>query len=331
MFKTPLFLKTNTKIITTVSRTMAFISLVLFVVSVSAAPPNLSEEKAVLKPTAVCSHKQKLLKLKKDERRQKMIFKMHKTFLDFFSSLSVNGENKQSKKELLKLLEKQLAPYKIEYNRNPKEFIRQAFYFIAKGKGKGLFSGNGKASDGFMDLGLILLILRGDTFISQEIQIKVISPYLCSADEKIAEDASTWMLGLTYNHKSNSRDLSHFKAYLKKHKNDLPLKLVDFLYSVDSKESLLMMSELLQKNDETKKLLEIINLKDKKDSLDKLSKRSEWWVQLYVLNTIRENKSLRSSELIERLEKTKHLLITKERIDFLKVKIKKRNSHHSAP
>ena len=84
------------------------------------------------------------------------------------------------------------------------------------------------------------------------------------------------------------------------------------MYAKSPESALSSMANVYLKKDEAKMLTDKINDTDEAECLDQLSQRSEWWVQFYVAEKIRQNPKLRSSTVIERLKKSRHFLVQED-------------------
>ena len=182
--------------------------------------------------------------------------------------------------------------------------------------------------------------------------IKIIVPLI-----KIDNSDLQKVLGLYYDHISTSsdrtRDYSLFKAYLKKNKSKPPLELIGFMFEKSPDKAMMaLLNSYLPRNKELALLVEKISsskseirnmglpyrlvrkkeekgydtipderwaekCKEIKKNLYILSQYKEWWIKLYVSESIRKNPYFLETKTIEQLKKEEHPLVQKSLKEIL--------------
>lgn len=134
-------------------------------------------------------------------------------------------------------------------------------------------------------------------------------PYLDSKDKNFCKVLNDW-LGYLDMCVSGKCDFTLYETILRENKTNIPKGLIKYMYDKSPDTSLLCLANVFSSKKETMYLKEIIeDMADKMNILNVLSKRTEWWVHLYVIEKMRKNKRLWSSEIIERMKMSKNRFV----------------------
>ncbi len=150
--------------------------------------------------------------------------------------------------------------------------------------------------------------------VSKDDQIRGLLPYLESDDEHVLKKAYNWLGGidhLGYNRSTCKYDFdfNQYENIIRQNKSGVPQGLVKYMYTRSSDTALLTMENVYLERDAAEVLQREVNSKDEASLLNALSKRPEWWIQLYVAEKMEQEPKLRDLELIEQLKKSSHTIV----------------------
>ena len=104
-------------------------------------------------------------------------------------------------------------------------------------------------------------------------------------------------------------DYSVYEELLRGSATNPPQALVRYMYQKAPDVALSTLAKVYLDKGQAKALVDQAKGQDEAKALDLLSKRSEWWTELYVAEKMKKNPKLRDPKLIERLKKSKHAVV----------------------
>ena len=161
------------------------------------------------------------------------------------------------------------------------------------------FSTQAKGMREAMLAGVIIKELK----ITKENIANGVLPYLDSPDGKMRKQSHNWLGEVDAGRSGKEPDFGVYESIIRKRKGDVPKGLVRYMYAKSPESALSTMASIYLTRDRAEALM------NEAGALETLSKRSEWWVNLYVAETMKRNPKLRSSVALEHLKKSEHPLV----------------------
>jgi hypothetical protein len=117
-------------------------------------------------------------------------------------------------------------------------------------------------------------------------------------------------------------DFDAFIAYIAQNKEQLPVKLVGLMYSHNPQTAVLSMARVYGDKAAETELADQLK-GDSKMSVQLLAARSEWWAHFYVAVMMEKEPSLRTPDLLKKLEQDTDPLV-REKVEKLKKQIQQK-------
>lgn len=153
-------------------------------------------------------------------------------------------------------------------------------------------------------------VLIKQLHISKENLARGLLPYLDVKNDAVREKSHNWLGEVESSPSHKGPDFSHYEMIIREKKAaDVPCGLIKHMYAKSPDLALSTMANVYLKKNEAKALMEKAGDKDEDKAVDLLSKRSEWWVHLYVAEKMKQNPKLRSPAVLGRLKKSEHALV----------------------
>lgn len=194
--------------------------------------------------------------------------------------------------------------------------IQQIIYFQLNTMGKyekKEITGAELEQTGFRAYAAIALLLGLDTKprITPESSVTLINavlPYLRTSDPNLRERLHE-VLEWIDQRKGPWKDYSGYEPYIRSRKDNPPSALVEYMYQKAPDVALSSLANVYLDADEAKAMVDRVKGEDDAQTLDRLSRRPEWWAQLYVAEKLRKNPKLQSSAVLERIKKSDNPLV----------------------
>lgn len=110
-------------------------------------------------------------------------------------------------------------------------------------------------------------------------------------------------------HKKQKPDFQLYKDLLNKRKQNPPGWLAQHMYESAPTAALTTLAEVYLNPEQAKALVDQVKSEDDAQSVDRLSKRPEWWAKLYAAEKMNQNPKLRDPELIKQLKKSNNPVV----------------------
>lgn len=107
-------------------------------------------------------------------------------------------------------------------------------------------------------------------------------------------------------------DFEPFSAYIVQNKDQLPRKLIQYMYGHNPQAAVMSMSRVFGGKAVETELAEKLK-GDPKAVLQSFAERPEWWARLYVAETMKKRPELRDAAILKKLEKDDNPLV-KEKV-----------------
>jgi len=147
--------------------------------------------------------------------------------------------------------------------------------------------------------------------ISDTEMLNALVPLLVVKDPVVRKEAQDSIDGIPSRHGDiKGAYYQSFEAYLKATKENPSEILVKYMYHRKADAALSSMANVYLDKDDAKALVAQIKTEDEAQAIARLSKRSEWWAQLYAAVKMKQNPKLRDDEVIEQLQKSKNPVVS---------------------
>jgi len=145
--------------------------------------------------------------------------------------------------------------------------------------------------------------------ISETDQAAALIPYLETDNDTIHRRVRSWLSILDYRREEGTYDFSRYTGVIRETKSALPMGLVRYMYETSPKTALPIVADLYLDDDGCQVLLADLEHGETVDTLRRLAESDQWWIQLYVVETIRRTPEIRASSIVSQLEDAEHPLV----------------------
>ena len=140
--------------------------------------------------------------------------------------------------------------------------------------------------------------------------LNALVPFLEEKDPMVRKEAQDVIAGIPSRHGDiKGAYYQSFETYLKATKDNPSEALVKCMYHRKPDAALSSMASVYLDKDEAKILVDQIKTENDAQAVDRLSKRQEWWEELYAAEKMKQNPKLRDPELIKQLKKSEHAIV----------------------
>lgn len=178
--------------------------------------------------------------------------------------------------------------------RDHKTLVRELLYFSlhAKGMREAMLPG---------------VVIHQLSISKDDIALGVL-PFLDSKG-KVQAKACNWLGEVDAGSLGNGPDFSHYETIIRKRKDSLPGGLVKYMYQKSPDRALSSLANVYLDKVEATALVDQVKSEDDTQAVGRLSKRPEWWVQLYVVEKLCKNPKLRSTAILDRVKQSNNPLV----------------------
>jgi len=149
--------------------------------------------------------------------------------------------------------------------------------------------------------------------------LNAIAPYLGTTNA-LQKEQLEWVLGKVDYKGARERDYGTYRMFLKKSSDVSSFGLVVYMYDHDPKAAVLTMADVYA--DDATRIELTDQLKgDSKSILKSFADRPEWWVRLYVAETMKKQPQLRDEVILKKLEKDDNSLVREKSVSALEISI----------
>jgi len=157
--------------------------------------------------------------------------------------------------------------------------------------------------------GMLPGVLIEQLKISKENIARGLIPILDTDDQGLREKCRNWLGEVEANDSVQGPDFSIYESIIRGNKTNVPRGLTMHMYDTDAETALRSFASVYLEEAEAEALADSVRARDDAESLDQLSRRADWWAQLYVIEKMRKNPQLRSAVVLERLSKSRDTLV----------------------
>lgn len=183
------------------------------------------------------------------------------------------------------------------------ELVRQLLYFSAH------------AQD--TRQGMLPLVLVEQLNISEDDRVAAIVPLLNTGDQSVLKQAYEWLQVVNFDSEAQEFRFSRHENVLRRKSVDVPKGLIKYMYAKSPDAALSSLANVYLGNDEAKALVDQVKGEGNAHAVQRLSQRPEWWAHLYVAAMMEKDPSLRTPELVEKLETDTNPLV-RDKVSKLK-------------
>ncbi len=142
---------------------------------------------------------------------------------------------------------------------------------------------------------------------SSKMLIDALLPYLGTRNTTFKNTLHQTLMWVDQMHGSK-KDFSHYESYLRCSTNAPTESLVRYMYDRDSRAAVMSMCRVYGDKTAEPELADKLKA-DPKAALQSLVDRPEWWVRLYVAETMKKQAQLRDPTILKKLEKDDNPLV----------------------
>lgn len=169
---------------------------------------------------------------------------------------------------------------------------------------------------------LLPMVIMKQLGVSDDTLVQGALPYLESSDAHVVKEAAEWLHGTDKDQVTKEHDFRRYKAVLEKTKPSVPSGLIWYMYDRDPQAAVLTVAQVYGQDVPESEVV-AKSKSGAKESVDYFAARSEWWAHLYVAAMMEKNPSLRTPELVEKLEQDTDPLV-REKVSKLKDQLQRK-------
>lgn len=158
--------------------------------------------------------------------------------------------------------------------------------------------------------GMLPLVLVEQLNISEDDRVAAIVPLLNTGDQSVLKQAYEWLQVVDFDSETQEFRFNRYENVLHRKSADVPKGLIKYMYATSPDAALSNLATVYLDKDEAKVLVNQVKSEDEVQTVDRLSKRPEWWAKLYAAEKMKQNPKLRDPELIEQLKKSKNPVVS---------------------
>ncbi|MDI6774690.1 MAG: hypothetical protein QME60_04745 [Verrucomicrobiota bacterium] len=171
--------------------------------------------------------------------------------------------------------------------------------------------------------GMLPLVLVEQMNISASDRVAAIVPLLETDDQSVLKIAYEWLEVIDFDGNAQQFKFNRYRDAIRDSGTNVPQGLVKYMYTKSPDAALSSLATVYLDRDEAKSLIDQVRGEDDARAVDRLSQRREWWAHLYVVAMMEKNPSLRTPELLRKLEQDPDPLV-REKMSKLRDKLQPR-------
>lgn len=145
--------------------------------------------------------------------------------------------------------------------------------------------------------------------VTEEAFIRIIAPYASSEDPRLRHEIRERLSGADQPRQGGPPDFACYADIIREERTHPPIGLVEYMYDRSPASALSIMAAVYLSPSDAGKLRDDVATQDVRKALLAVSDRSEWWAHLYVAVMMEKDPSLRTPELLKKLEQDDNPLV----------------------
>jgi hypothetical protein len=154
--------------------------------------------------------------------------------------------------------------------------------------------------------GMAAAVIIDRLHVSKDQQLRALAPYLDTRDAALQRELSNWLSNCDRASASQPPDFTAFAPLLREHANGPPLVLGAYMLRTAPDRALAALAEVYIADPQARQALLAEGGARASAALERLAEHDAWWVRLYVAERVKQDPTLQTPALMQRLREDPH-------------------------